>query len=152
MRSTGYETTRARFDVQMTPMIDVVFQLLLFFVCTVSFQQPERSLPATPRAAKASGAGAAAQPIPRELEDLKQVEVLLRRQAGRTEWVVNQDVCRTVDDLRLRLGNLARIADYKRIVPVVLDAADDVPMGDAIDVYDLCLSLGFEKVQFVAPE
>ena len=152
MRLTGYNTKRARFDVQMTPMIDVVFQLLIFFVCTVSFQKQEQALQVTPKLAATSGSGTAQQPIPRELEDLRQVELQLRRNAGRTEWLVNQDLCPTAEAVRARLTALARIAEYKRIVPVVLDAADDVPMGDAVDIYDLCLTLGFEKVQFVAPE
>lgn len=152
MRLTGYRSKRARFDLQMTPMIDVVFQLLIFFVCTVSFQKQEQSLQATPRRQPTTGAGAVQQPMPKELEDLRLVEVLLRRNAGRTEWLVNQDPCSTSDAVRTRLASLARIADYKRIVPVVLDAADDVPVGDAVEMYDLCLSLGFEKVQFVAPE
>ena len=152
MRSSGYNSKRARFDVQMTPMIDVVFQLLIFFVCTVSFQKQEQSLQATPKASAAKGSGGTQQQIPPELEDLRQVDVLLRRTAGRTEWLVNQDVCTTANAVRTRLTSLSRIAEYKRIVPVVLDAADDVPLADAIDIYDLCLSLGFAKVQFVTPE
>lgn len=134
-------------------MIDVVFQLLIFFVCTVNFQKQEESLAATPRvAAKAGGSGAKAELPPPELEDLEQVELKLARRAGATEWTVNGDVCRSLADVRARLTALAKIATYKAKVPVVLDAADDVPMADAIDAYDLCLKLGFQKVQFVSPE
>ena len=31
----------------MTPMIDVVFLLLVFFLCTASFEQPEEDLAAS---------------------------------------------------------------------------------------------------------
>ena len=34
-----------RRDVTMTPMIDVVFLLLIFFICTASFQIVEQNLP-----------------------------------------------------------------------------------------------------------
>ena len=137
----------------MTPMIDVVFQLLIFFVCTVNFQKQEESLAATPRVtAKAGGTGSKAEPPPPELQDLEQVELNMTRRAGATEWTVNGDVCRSLADVRARLTALSKIATYKATVPVVLDAADDVPMSDAIDAYDLCLKLGFQKVQFVSPE
>lgn len=153
MRLTGYQrSAQVRFDVQMTPMIDVVFQLLIFFVCTISFQQIEQSLPATPKLAASGGGAAANRPIPPELEDLRQVEVLLARREGATAWKVNGDACASFRDVELRLAALARVRDYKTIVPVVLDATDDVPLADAIDVYDLALQLGYEKVQFVAPE
>ncbi len=153
MKLTGYHrSTSARFDVQMTPMIDVVFQLLIFFVCTVNFQAIEKSLPATPRLPATGGGAAANRPIPPELEDLRQVEVLLARNKGATGWTVNGDACVNLRDVERRLAALARVRDYKAIVPVVLDAADDVPLADAIDVYDLALQLGYEKVQFVAPE
>lgn len=153
MRLTGYDrTSRARFDVQMTPMIDVVFQLLIFFVCTVSFQQPEQSLSATPRAVLSAGGPGSHRPLPRELEDLRQVDVVITVVAGRTQWTVNGDVCENILDVVRRLGALARLKQFKTIVPVVLDVADDVPMADAIDVYDRALLLGFEKVQFVTPE
>lgn len=153
MRLTGYNTTpRTRFDVQMTPMIDVVFQLLIFFVCTVSFQEVEQSLAATPRAAPTAGGAAAEQPVPPELEDLRQVEVTLARRDGATFWTVNGDGCTSLADVERRLAALARMKQFKSIVPVILDVADDVPLADAIDVYDLALRLGFEKVQFVTPE
>ena len=153
MRLTGYNnSSRARFDIQMTPMIDVVFQLLIFFVCTVNFQPPEKSLPATPKPSASGGGASTNQPVPPELEDLKQVEVTLGRSVGRTSWTVNGDSCGNLTDVERRLAALARVREYKSIVPVVLDAADDVPLADAIDVYDLALQLGYEKVQFVTPE
>ena len=153
MRATYSRDSAARFDSQMTPMIDVVFQLLIFFVCTVNFQKQEESLAATPRfAPQASGGGAAVDRPPPELEDLKQVELDISRSAGATQWTVNKGVCRSLAEVRTRLGALAKIANFKTIVPVVIDVADDVPMADAIDAYDLCLKLGFQKVQFVTPE
>ena len=152
MRRTGYHrSTPARFDVQMTPMIDVVFQLLIFFVCTVDFQRPEQALQATPKAESSAGGGAAAEPLPPELEDLRAVEIVIERADGRTRWTVNRDVCRSLDDVTSRLTALAALGDASRVVPVVLNVADDVPLGDAIDVYDCCLRLGFAKIAFALP-
>jgi biopolymer transport protein ExbD len=153
MRTTGYNrVSQVRFDVQMTPMIDVVFQLLIFFVCTVSFQVQEESLPATPRLKAAVAGGAAAVARPPELEDLPEVEIVVHRKAAAVEWLVNREACSTLDDVRRRMAALSKIGEMKAKVPVVLDVADDVPMSAAIDVYDVCLSLGYQKVQFVTPE
>jgi len=153
MRTRGYNrTSRVRFDVQMTPMIDVVFQLLIFFVCTASIQTQEESLPATPRMKATLGGAGAAQAPPPELEDLAEVEIVVRRAQAAVEWVVNRETCATLADVRLRMTALAKIGQMKSKIPVVLDVADDVPMSAAIDAYDLCLSLGYEKVQFVTPE
>lgn len=150
MKTSGYDrTSKARFDVQMTPMIDVVFQLLIFFVCTVSFQQPEKSLSASPKLTLAAGGGQSNRPVPPELEDLRQVDVGVARRDGRTEWTVNGDPCASLADVRSRLAALAKVRQFNKIVPVVLAVADEVPMADAIDVYDLALLLGYEKVQFV---
>ena len=152
MRLPRQRADRGKLDVKMTPMIDVVFQLLIFFVCTVSFQQPEQSLSATPRAVLASGGPGSDRPPPPELEDLRQVDVVITVVRGLTEWTVNGDRCANLLDVERRLSALARLKQFKTIVPVVLDVADDVPMADAIDVYDRALRLGFEKVQFVTPE
>jgi biopolymer transport protein ExbD len=35
-------------------------------------------------------------------------------------------------------------------LPVILDVAGDVPLGDMIEVYDLSRLAGFERIQFAA--
>ena len=45
MRVPSHHDDRRQTDVAMTPMIDVVFQLLIFFICTASFQLAEELLP-----------------------------------------------------------------------------------------------------------
>jgi biopolymer transport protein ExbD len=153
MRTAGYNrTSRVRLDIQMTPMIDVVFQLLIFFVCTASVQLQEESLPATPRLKAATGGGTAVAPVDPDLDALPEVVIVIHRQAAAVEWLVNTEACSTLDEVRRRMTALAKIGAMKAKVPVVLDVADDVPMAAAIDVYDLCLSLGYQKVQFVTPE
>ena len=49
-------------DVKMTPMIDVVFLLLVFFVWTASFQVAEQILPS--RVSQAAGADPTAATLP----------------------------------------------------------------------------------------
>ena len=129
------------FDINMTPMIDVVFLLLVFFVCTTDFHAVEALLP-TPL--KAAGATAA----PPEIEELENVVIKLGVVDGAPRWEVNARVCRAPAELR---DTLARLAAIEKRLPVVLDIDGAVPLGDAIDLYDWCRLAGFEQVRFAAP-
>ena len=56
MRTPSYQNDRREgLDVKMTPMIDVVFLLLIFFVATASFQMVEHVLPSSLQALPGSG-------------------------------------------------------------------------------------------------
>jgi biopolymer transport protein ExbD len=128
----------------MTPMIDVVFQLLIFFVCTASFQAPEELLPAH----LSSGATAPAETADPEIEELEQVVVRVETgPGGGVSWRVNDRPCTALADVR---DVLSAVAAVRLDLPVVLDIAGDVPLGNMVDVWDLCRLVGFQKIQFAA--
>ncbi len=127
----------------MTPMIDVVFQLLIFFICTASFQLPEELLPTN--LAILSGS-TVTQPTENE-PDLERIVVRATRAEGQTRWVVNDRSCDSLAEVREVLG---WVAEIDRSLPVILDVAADVPLGDMIDLYDLARLVGFERIQIAA--
>jgi hypothetical protein len=65
--------------------------------------------------------------------------------AGRTQWIVN---ARPTDSIRDVQELLSAAANANRSVPVTLDVGGAVPLGDMIDVYDLCRLLRLEKIEF----
>ena len=132
-------------ELKMTPMIDVIFLLLIFFVCTANFQQNEELLPTI-----LSLPGTSAETIerPPELEDLDDIVVRLEMRGGRPEWEING---RRYGDLSDVAGVLRSIAAFRTDLPVVLDVGDDVPIERMIDLYDLCRRFGFYRVQVAAP-
>ncbi len=143
MRVPSHHDDRRQTDIAMTPMIDVVFQLMIFFVCTASFQLAEELLPTS--LAVASGTST---PTPIELEpELEQIVVRATRDDGQTHWGVNERPCESLVEVRQVLRAAAEI---DRSLPVILDVADEVPLGDMIDAYDLCRLERFEKIQFAA--
>jgi biopolymer transport protein ExbD len=143
MRVPSHHDDRRQTDVAMTPMIDVVFQLMIFFICTASFQLGEELLPTS--LAVASGSSTPS-PIERE-PDLERIIVRATRASGTTHWIVNERPC----DALLAVRQVLRAAaEIDRSLPVILDVAGDVPLGDMIDVYDLCRLERFEKIQFAA--
>jgi len=132
-----------RSDSAMTPMIDVVFLLLIFFVCTASFEIPEQVLPSSLLLA----GGQAVDIEPLDEVDLEQVIIKLRMDEQRVRWIVNE---RSLDALLAVREILVAIAAIDPNIPVILDVDGGVPLGHAIDVYDVSRLAGFSEVQFAA--
>ncbi len=139
---------RGDLEIKMTPMIDVVFLLLVFFVWTTSFRAVEQLLPSSLSAATGSSPVAANEPPPPEA-DFDEVVVRVLWQNGRAAWQVNETRLDSLGQLSDRLKTIAQI---KRDAPVILHPDGDVPLGDVIDVYDVSRIAGFEKIQFATQE
>lgn len=143
---TSRDQETERDDSFMTPMIDVVFLLLIFFVCASIGQIPESLLP-TPLS---SGALEATQEVDVP-KPLGEVWVKLRRVHGPQETItqaeLNDQIYADWTDLRGTLRELASVAPE---IPVILDIGPAVPVGDLVDIYDTCRSAGFDSVKFAA--
>jgi biopolymer transport protein ExbD len=132
---------RTATDVAMTPMIDVVFLLLIFFICTADFQLEEQLLPM----GLAATAGAMAETSQAAEPEPDRIVVRATRADGLTQWTVNGQ---SNDSLTEVQEVLRAAATENSLVPVTLDVSGGVPLGDMIDVYDLCRLLGLEKIEF----
>lgn len=141
---TARDRDSAQLDVKMTPMIDVIFLLLTFFICTTSFRAAEEALPTN---LLGSGAGPVELPPDPELEELEEIVVRVLWEGDQPLWHINDQRLAALADVR---GVLAPLARVQTKLPVVLRVAGEVPLGTLIDVYDLCRQLGFERIQFAA--
>ncbi len=130
-------------ELKMTPMIDVIFLLLIFFVCTASFQQSEELLPTDLSLPGSSAAETVVLPDPKRLEAVR----LRLSYDGQPHWQVEGNRCETGRDVRILLG---RLAAAKRTLPIIVDADADAPMEFVIDLYDWSRLAGFEQIQFAA--
>ncbi len=144
MRIPSQYLSGRRSDDAMTPMIDVVFQLLIFFVIASTGQVAEALLPT-----ELPPTGAVAAPVePLEREPwADEVWIKLLRDEDRTIADMNGTI---YEDLGRLEAVLRTLADISRENPVILDIADEVPLGDLIRVYDTCRAAGFESVAFAA--
>ncbi len=129
----------------MTPMIDVVFLLLVFFLCTASFQIHEQVLPSSLQIA--GGTADRPEDVPQQLVDLEHVIVKIFWQEGRPSWEVNRTPKASLAEVA---DVLAAAAAVQVDIPVIVDPAAAVPVGYVIEVYDLSRALGFAKIQFAA--
>ena len=130
----------------MTPMIDVVFLLLVFFLCTASFEQPEEDLAASLVVETSSAAGGAGEfALP---EALDEVNVTGRLTPGGVVWSVNDGptVASPAELARL----LAQLAAIDRGLPVTIDSGPKVPLADVVQAYDASRVAGFGRVLLMA--
>ena len=128
----------------MTPLIDVVFLLLIFFVWTASFQIVEVLLPSRMTAT----AGPGTRPELKE-EDFERIVVRIQPNGDSLAWQINQQPVASLDQLGQRLLQFARIRSE---LPVVIDPDRTVSFGDVIDVYDLSRDAGLANIQFTTSQ
>jgi len=125
-------------------MIDVVFLLLIFFVCTANFTPPEERLPMN---LSHPGSLSEVVKLTREEEDFKFATIrILVADDGRIQWQINDRTYRSLGEVGEVLRELAKI---KRDLPVLVDMDDDIAWEHFIHVYDLCRASGLNRVQMV---
>ena len=144
MRLPTAKSRRTPIDMQaaMTPLIDVVFQLLIFFMCASTGHLRELLLP-TDFAAGAMGAAAR----PQIEKPLGEVWVRLHRDGEETVFHAEGFETRTLFKLEEFLRSLAETAND---IPVILAIDGDVPLGDGIGTYDACRAANFRQISFAA--
>jgi len=140
---THHDRDDDRDDQSMTPMIDVVFLLLIFFVCASVGQIRESLLPTELSAGTIESDAVVERPKP-----LGEVWLHLRRTDDlRTVTELNGSEYRDFASLKANLIELAQLAPE---IPVILDIEPDVPLGDLIRVYDTCRAAEFQSINFAA--
>lgn len=134
------------FEVAMTPMIDVVFMLLIFFVWTASFQVAELILPSSLVSPEAEAGNTQAI---EQIDDLERIVVRISYSSSeRLQWTVNDVPLKDFALVKIRLEAIAKI---RSDLPVLVDPDPQVPLGAVIDVYDAARYFGLENVQFATP-
>jgi len=122
-------------ELSIAPMIDVVFLLLIFFMCTTSFRKLEKDVPAhMPEVGRG------------RQQDFDPVRILVVARDPASPWRCNDQGCPTVDVLVARLRALRSIAD----VPVVIEGRKNPKFGDMVRALDACYQADFHRVAFSA--
>ncbi len=138
---------RSDLNIEMTPMIDVVFLLLVFFIWTASFQMVEFMLPSA--VSVQAGQGQPQTDTPPPEADFENVVVRVYYQNELPSWELNELPVANLNELKSRLQ---AIADVKQDAPVILHPDPNVPLGAVIDAYDMSRLAGFQQIQFAASE
>lgn len=144
-RASSRRVGRFSMSLNLTPMIDIVFLLLFFFLSVSQFRSPEGMLAAQLPSASAAAVAA----VPRE-------PIRIRLDGG----TLGEPVCRArIDELladpvpmeRLR-GELIRIRDelpgFGRDTPVYLYASDAVVWDHVVNAYHAAMSAEYHRIYF----
>lgn len=134
-------------QVAMTPMIDVVFLLLIFFLATSSFERVEKNLPSGISQTDPIESGA--QPKEPILTDLDDIVIRLKQSNdnGPQIWI-NQDELPGWEELRARLREIVAI---KLDIPIIVDPEHQVPIDQVIRAYDIARQSGALRVFLATP-
>jgi biopolymer transport protein ExbD len=130
-------------DSTMTPMIDVVFLLLIFFVWTTGTQIVEYLLPGNLSAPAGTAEVAEIDPPPDV--DFDKVVIRLRWDGNLPDWTINDQPTGSLKDVVETLQALAKI---KQDAPIIIHPDDNVPLGHVVEVLDESRLAGFLKVSF----
>lgn len=122
-------------ELNITSMIDVIFLLLIFFMCTTSFSTPEFLLPS-----QMPGQLSPQQPMP----TFEPIQILFK--SGENEILIYCDMqtCQNFDQLKEMLQQRKALGD----IPVVISGDNDIPFGYMARALDLSYNSGFDKVGY----
>ena len=126
----------------MTPMIDVIFLLLIFFICTANFMPLEKLL-SLDAALPGDVPAEIVLPDPVDL-DVVVVQIFFDE---KPYWQIEGNHPRTLYDVQTVMRQIRNI---KPDIPVIIDSADNVPMENVIDIYDICRRLELTNILFAA--
>ena len=134
----------------MTPMIDVVFLLLVFFLWTSSFDLPEFDLPSSLAEPPAGLSDVDDRQPPPEAFDELVITVGRVGPAGQgLKLTLNGTPVDNVDQLRAQLSEIVQLGAQP---PVIVDPDQGTDVGAAIEIYDLARGVGLDRVLFAAEE
>ncbi len=119
-------------EVSLTPMIDVVFLLLIFFMVTTTFSKETSIKIQLPQAEG------------QEVERHKQVLLLVIDKSG--QFFIN-DRALADKSLATLTKELTAVGGNKKI-PLVIHADASAPVQAAISVLDVAKNVGFKNISF----
>ena len=162
----------AESELNMTPMIDIVFQLILFFLFSLKFKSLDyRIETALPKDRGIQATPQLVTPIPsikvslfrRNAEDPKRAQTLIKVGSSEIllptyEWTGSRKEDQTMEDDRDKrfAGITAKIRDLVKAAPEFKGEIDtpppsglQVPHADVIRILDAFLEAGITEVNFV---
>ena len=124
-------------QLNMTPMIDVIFQLLIFFLCTTSVLIEKELETQTPRASRGKPAAA---------DDLGPIRVRLSGGASGVSILCDREMCADFESLVKRLTARRAAGD----IPVIIEGQGAVPFRFMVSALDACHRADLHRVAFSA--
>ena len=136
-------------EINVTAMVDVIFCLCIFFMCSFHFKQLEGKIDAwLPKHGNQPG-------TPTGPVILEEIRVFMRWDPLRSATIRKVGNTQVSDDATLMEAIRIRKGDYERagknVFPIIIDATEDVPWSDVVKVVDLCKTDKLTSIEFAEP-
>jgi biopolymer transport protein ExbD len=139
----GFKLRRSRGEIEemdLTPMVDVTFLLLIFFMITASFSM-QKTLEVPPPDPETQGAS----PVP--LDQIEENSVVVRVEPGDVYFVDDRPVADAAD---LPSAISAAMTEGNRS-ELVIEAADAARHESVVRVYDAGNEIGMQRIRLATP-
>ena len=143
MRFARKRTRQAQFAMEFTPMIDVVFLLLIFFMCTLKFKTLENKL------ATYLPTDKGLSPPTAILEPKETIRLKMSMRGDQCICMVNGQAIGTLPEARSRIYD--RIRRLRRALPespAEIDPDPAVPHKHVVSLIDECIRAKVTKIHF----
>ena len=144
--------TEGGVDLDMTPMIDVVFQLIIFFVVTLKTADsinPDIVLEYGKNGPQLKADEYKVPPVTVEVKRYKRPTDFLRKAKTPTGRVVSiNGAVMSLDQMRVILRNISKTRGTN--FPLLIRADKDTPHEDVRAVMNVCNEIGIWQVSFLA--
>lgn len=142
--TAGMGRRKLSIGLRMTPMIDVIFLLLTFFVLTAKFREPEQLLPILMGSSKTSAVHAEPEVLPIRITAMPGGCAVFVGDGERTTVTADNPAAGLLT-LTERLRQYVKIAGSG---PVELACEDAVSWDLVVKIYDILCALGAENITF----
>jgi biopolymer transport protein ExbD len=138
----------APLTIPMTPMIDIIFQLILFFLCTMKFHVPEGQ--------QSINLPVQGQPSAQVASPVPDIPLVLRRNPAGTPGDEDYVPLIRLSDSAVTswkglLDSLKLLSARNRDVRIVLDVAPEVIHENVVKALDQCAGAEVRNVSFAQP-
>ena len=134
--------------LNVTPLIDIIFCLIIFFMCSFHFKQLEGKIESWLPKDKGVQGTPQANPV------LEEIRVILSVDPSTRAVVRKLGANPMEDDGELAKNILAMHEDFEKLgkkdIPVIIDAMPPVPWKDVINVMNIAKTVNM-KIEFAAP-
>lgn len=137
MRLTRQHQRSGAPELNIASMIDVVFLLLIFFMCTSTFDKMDETI---------SAALPTSSREPQKMKDFDPIQIRIRKSGDGTLVLIDNSPCSDFEALAAQLKARRAIAD----VPVIIQGDHEVPFEYMVAALDACYRAQFTKAAFSA--
>ncbi|HLD36386.1 MAG TPA: biopolymer transporter ExbD [Planctomycetota bacterium] len=139
----------ASMESNMTPMIDVIFQLIIFFMCSIHFKSLEGKLYSYLPRDKGMSSTTVTDPILEEvrikLAYSEDAPLLTRIKVGDREF---KDWDALLSHMRSISESL--VTPSGDVIPVKIDSDEMIPTQSVVNALNICKKAGVQKTEFAA--